>query len=209
MVGISRTPLWISRKTTQWVKENPTEPGAFATGLGQESVTQRELLPVFRGKMLASRSVWKGRSRKARSFGWPFSASKTGQRGNENARQTAVNSSDDPVVRYFFTRRLRGAPGHLRGVEGNNSGERCRRQRQVARTYGADVEPKRPRPHRHSCLYAPTGWTCPSPDHFRNRFKRYGDVLRPKPVSVGRFHRTYVSRESERSLVDGRNGHDF
>ncbi len=179
------------------------------TGLVQDPSFSENLLPVFRCKMLASRPVWKGRRCNARSYGRPFSASKTAQRGNENARQTAVNSSNDSVVRYFFTRRLRGAAGHLRGVEGNNAGERCRRQRQVARTCGTDVEPKRRRPHRHSCLYAPTGWTCPSPAHIRHRFERCGDVLRPKPVSVGRFHRTYVSRESERSLVDGRNGHDF
>src|SRR6266700_598073 len=209
MVGISRTPLWISRKTTQWVKENPTAPGAFATGLGQESVTQRELLPVFRGKMLASRSVWKGRSRKARWSGRPFSASKTAQRGNENARQTAVNSSDDPVVRYFFTRRLRDAPGHLRGVEGNNSGERCRRQRQVARTCGTDSKPKWRRAHRDSRLYASAGWARPGSDQFGRRFQRCSDNLRPKSVSVGRVHRSDVSRHGERNVIDRNNRHDF
>ena len=159
--------------------------------------------------MLASRSVWKGRSRKARSSGQPFSASKTAQRGNENARQTAVDSSDDPVVRYFFTRRLRGAPGHLRRVEGNNSGERCGRKRKVARTCGTDSKPKWRRAHRDSHLYASAGWAGPSSYQLWHRFEGCSDILGPQSISVGRLHRNLVSRQGERSLTDWNNRHDF
>lgn len=138
-----------------------------------------------------------------------YSASNSAERGNENARKAAIASFDDPVFRNLFTRRVRFAFGCLRGVEGNDPRECRGRKREVARVCGAYIESKRRRAHRHSCVYTSAGRTCSSSHHLWHRLKGCSDILRPKPVSAGRFHRGHISRHRERSFIDRNNRHDF
>ena len=103
---------------------------------------------------------------------------------------------------------MRFAPGHLWGVEGDNSSERRGRKGQVARTCRADLEPKWRRALWNSGLHASAGWTGPGSDHLWHPFEERGDALRTKPVSYG-FDRNYISRDHCRRDPHGNSRHDL